>query len=165
LRVGHPRGPEEEAGAALTKRLALAVVVAALAAGCGSDDEGEKDSGGTPEPAATATIGEDALIDGDEGREIAAVALELLNSANGDDPCYAIAASDYVESLGGLDGCAKELGPIATGPYDTVLAAGPKDDGETATADVADSDGGEKRTIEFAKSVSTDKWNIDGLKD
>ena len=146
--------------------MALAAVVAALAAGCGGDEDAEKDGGGSArEPAGAATIAEDALIDGEEGREMAAVALELLNAKDGDDPCYAIAASDYVESLGGLRGCAEELGPIATGPYDTVLAAGPKDDGQTGTADVTTSDGDEKRTIEFAKSVSTDKWNIDGLKD
>jgi hypothetical protein len=149
--------------------LALLLAAAALAAGgCGGDDDeggGGNGGGDAPKPAATATISEDALIDGEEGREIAAVAVELLNAKNGDDPCYAITASDYVESLGGLEGCAKKLGPIATGPYDSVVAAGPKDDGKTGTADVATADGEEKRTIEFAKSVSTDKWNIDGLKD
>jgi hypothetical protein len=142
----------------------LALVLAALAAGCGGDDEGgeKENGGGTPRPAAAAKVAEDAKIDGTEGRRIADVTLELLNSPNGDDPCYELTASDYVESLGGLEGCAKKLGPIATGPLDTITAAGPSADGRTGTAEVESSDGGERRTIKFAKAVN-DKWNVDGL--
>lgn len=141
------------------------LAAAALATGCGGDGDGddEENGGGKPEPAAPAKIADDAKIDGAEGREIADAATQLLNAKNGDDACYELAASDYVESLGGLEGCAKKLGPIATGPLDTVTAAGPKGDGETGTAEVESSEGREKLTIEYAKSVSTDKWNVDGL--
>jgi hypothetical protein len=145
------------------RSLALLLAAAALAAGCGGDDGGEEENGGgTPRPAAAAKVADDAKIDGAEGRRIADVTLELLNAPNGDDPCYEITASDYVESLGGLEGCAKKLGPIATGPLDTVTAAGPSADGRTGTAEVESSDGGQKQTIEFAKAVN-DKWNVDGL--
>ncbi|HEX8646458.1 MAG TPA: hypothetical protein VF715_06130 [Thermoleophilaceae bacterium] len=145
------------------RSLALLLAAMALGAGCGGGDEDGGEKGGAPESGGVAKVAEDALIDGAEGRKIADVAIELLNAPNGDDPCYAIVASDYMESLGGLEGCAKKLGPIATGPFDTVVAAGPKDDGETGTADVATSDGGEKQTIDFAKTVAGE-WRIDGLK-
>ena len=146
------------------RSLALLLATATLAAGCGGDDESgeEENGGGTPRPAPAAKIADDAKVDGAEGRKIAEVALELLNAANGDDPCYEITASDYVESLGGLEGCARKLGPIAPGPLDTVTAAAPSADGETGTAEVESSAGGEKLTIKFAKAVN-DKWNVDGL--
>jgi hypothetical protein len=101
-------------------------------------------------------------VEGADGRKIVEVTTELLDAKNGDDPCYAIVASDYVESLGGLEGCAKKFGPIATGPLDTITAAGPSANGETGRAEVESSDGGAKQTIVFAKTVAGE-WRIDGL--
>jgi len=159
--------------------LLIVVVGGALAAGCGSDDEGDgaaTSTGATAPTVATtapttttpATSGgaakkaPDAEIEGSAGQKIAAVTLELLNAENGDDPCYAIAASDWVESQGGLKGCAKKLGPIATGPLDTVTVARPLGKGETGEAQVESSDGSQRQTIRFARTYSGD-WRIDGL--
>jgi hypothetical protein len=144
--------------------LGAMLAATALALGCGGDDDG--DGGGedkSPAPAAaTATTSPDARIEKPEGERIAEVALELLNAEDGDEPCYAIVASDYVESLGGLEGCAKELGPVATGPLDTVTAARPLGDGETGEARAESSDGSQKQTIEFAKTAAGE-WRVDGL--
>lgn len=142
--------------------LALALVLAALATGCGGDDGEEENGGGTPRPAGPAKIADGAKIDGPEGGKIGEVALQLLNAPSGDDPCYAIVASDYVESLGGLEGCAKKFDPVARGPLDRVTAAGPSADGKSGTAEVESSEGGEKRTIEFARTVAGE-WRVDGL--
>ena len=135
----------------------LALVV--LAAGCGGDDD--EDGGGSPEPAAAATTSEDARVEGPDGAAIVKVTTELLDAKNGEDPCFAIVASDYAESLGGQEGCARKMGPIATGPLDTITAAGATGE-DTGEAQVESSDGSEKRTIKFAKTVSGD-WRIDGL--
>ncbi|MDQ3933804.1 MAG: hypothetical protein M3340_04145 [Actinomycetota bacterium] len=137
---------------------AVLMAAAALVAGCGGDDDGDAPAakGG---PAKTA---EDARIEGREGARIAEVTTELLNAPNGDDPCYAIVASDYVESLGGLEGCARKLAPIATGPLDTITAARQLPGGETGEARVESADGSRKQTIELAKTVAGE-WRIDGL--
>ena len=142
--------------------LTLMLAVLAVAAGCGDDDGGEETGGGTPRAGGPAKVADDAKVAGAEGEKIAEVTKELLDAPNGDDPCYAITASDYVESLGGLEGCAKKLGPIATGPLDTIVAAGPSANGETGSADVESSDGGQKAQILFAKTTSGE-WRIDGL--
>jgi len=138
--------------------LALA---AGLAVGCGGDDD--DDSAGTSgAKGGAAKLAEDAQVQGPEGRKIVAVTINLLNAEDGADPCFAIAASDWVESQGGQEGCAKKLGPIATGPLDTIVAAGPVGDGETGEAQVESEDGSEERTIKFAKTVAGE-WRIDGL--
>ena len=152
----------------MPRRLPLVLVLAAgLAAGCGGDDDG----GGSASTSATTAAGaagepsklaEDARVRGPEGKRIVSVTRQLLAAADGDEPCYAIAASDWVESQGGLEGCAKKLGPIATGPLDTVVAAGPVGDGKTGEAQVESADGSEKRTIKFARTVAGE-WRIDGL--
>lgn len=141
---------------------ALLLAACALAVGCGDDGGDEDNGGGTPAPGGAARVADDARIQGPEGRKIADVTIELLDARNGDDPCYAIAASDYVESLGGLEGCARKLGPIAAGPLDTVVAAGPSANGETGSAEVESSEGGEKLTIQFAHTVAGE-WRIDGV--
>ncbi len=145
----------------------LAAMVLAVGAGCGDDDDGGDGGGattitGAAEAGGPATTSEDARVEGKDGEAIAEVTLELLNAENGDDPCYAIVASDYVESLGGLEGCAREMGPIATGPFDTVTHAAALKGGETGEAHVESADGSQKQTIEFARTVAGE-WRIDGL--
>ena len=144
--------------------LLVLLLVAALGAGCGDDDDsgGEGGAGDTPKPVAAAATSEDAEVKGPDGEKIVEVTTELLNAKDGDEPCYAIVASDYVESLGGLEKCAAKLGPIATGPLDTITAAGPSADGKTGTAEVESSKGDEKQTIKFAKTVAGE-WRVDGL--
>jgi len=101
---------------------AVFAAAAALAAGCG---EKEEEVGDAPAPpAGGVTTAADARVEGNDGQKIAEVTKELLEAKDGDEPCYAIVASDYVESLGGLEGCAKKFGPIATGPLDTIRSAG-----------------------------------------
>lgn len=150
------------------KRLLLiGLVLAALVPlGCGGDDE---DGGADDKPAQTAggpvKIAEDAQIKGPEGAKIADSAKKLLEARSGQDVCYELTASDYVESLGGEKGCAAKLGPIATGPLDTIVAARAKGRGEagdTGEAQLESSDGSQKQTVKFAKSVTGD-WNVDGL--
>ena len=148
----------------MRRLLLVLLAVAALAAGCGDDDD---DGGGTgttsaEAPAAPAKTSPDARIEGAPGKAMVEVTMELLNAANGDDPCFAIVASDYVESLGGLEGCAKTMEPIATGPLDTITHAAELPGGETGEVHVESSDGSQKQTIKFAKSAAG-KWNVDGL--
>ena len=140
----------------------LLLLAAALAAGCGGDDDGNGGETTAAKGGGPAKTSEDARIEGREGARIAAVTTELLNAENGDDPCFAIVASDYVESLGGLEGCAKRMGPIATGPLDTIAAARPLPGGETGEAKVESADGSQEQTIEFARTVAGE-WRIDGL--
>jgi hypothetical protein len=143
-----------------TLLLGLLLATGATGFGCGGDDDGD----GAPSPKAggPAVTSKDAQIEGPEGAKIADVTKELLNAKNGEDPCFAIVASDYVESLGGEDACAAKLGPIATGPLDTITAARPLGKGQTGEARVESSDGSQEQTIEFAKTVTGD-WRIAGL--
>ena len=145
--------------------LGVLLAVLVIAAGCGDDD----DNGGgattpteAPAAAASATTREDARIEGAAGKAMVEVTLELLNATNGDDPCFALVASDYVDSLGGLEGCAKKMEPIAVGPLDTITHAAELPGGETGEVHVESSDGTQKQTIKFAKSAAG-KWNVDGL--
>ena len=142
----------------MRRLLALLLAALVVAAGCGGDDDNGGDS---PEPAAAATTSEDARVEGPDGEAIVEVTKELLDAKGGDDPCFAIVASDYAESLGGQDGCARKMGPIATGPLDTITAAGATGD-DTGEAQVESSDGSETRTIKFARTVAGE-WRIDGL--
>jgi hypothetical protein len=145
--------------------LGVLLVVLVLVVGCGDDDGGNGGGATTteaPAAAASATTSEDARIEGAAGKAMVEVTIELLNATNGDDPCFAIVASDYVESLGGLEGCAKKMEPIATGPLDTITHAAELPGGETGEVHVESSDGSQTQTIKFAKSAAG-KWNIDGL--
>ena len=143
--------------------LAALLVAAVFAVGCGDDDDDGTSSGtATPATGGAAKTSEDATVEGKDGAASVTVTLELLNAKDGDEPCYAIVASDYVESLGGLEGCAKKMGPIATGPLDTITHAAALPGGETGEAHVETADGAQKQTIKFAKTVAGE-WRVDGL--
>ena len=144
----------------MRRLLALVLAAGLLAAGCGDDDN--DDGGGSAAKGAPTKTSDDAKIEGADGRAMVKVATELLDAESGEDPCFAIVASDYVESLGGLDGCAKKLTPLVTGPLDTITAARPLKGGETGEVQVESSDGSQEQTIKFAKTVSGD-WRVDGL--
>ena len=139
--------------------LAAGLAVAALAAGCGGDDD---EGGGGDASGGAVTISDDARIEGADGRKIAEEATNLLEAENGEDPCYELVASDYVESLGGPEGCARKMGPIATGPLEVITAARALPGGETGEARVESGDGSRKQTIKFAKTVAGE-WRVDGL--
>lgn len=145
-------------------RATLALLLAATAIGAGCGDEADRSVDTTPPPPAGARISEDARVEGAEGQRIAEEAVRLMDAENGDEACYEIVASDYVESLGGLKACAEEFEPIATGPLDTVVAARMNPDEKTGVAELESEDGSERQTVKYARTVA-DAWRIDGLGD
>ena len=140
--------------------LALALVAAAGTAGsgCGGDDDEEKTPTTARGPVKTAP---DAQIQGADGAKMAASARELLEATDGSGPCFAIVASSYVEKVGETE-CARKMGAIATGPYDTITRA-ERVASEVGEAEVASADGSQKQVITFARTFDGD-WNINGVK-
>ena len=140
--------------------LALPLVAAALLAGCGGDDE--DGDGGTPTTArGPAKTAPDAQIKGPDGAKMAAKAKELLESTDGESACFAVVTSSYVEKVGEA-ACARTMGEIATGPYDTITRA-ERTSAEVGEADVTSADGSQKRTLVFGRTFDGD-WNVDGVK-
>ena len=148
-------------------RLGVVLIAFLVLVGCG-DDGGE--GGGTGAAPTTTTESAPAPEGGPpvrrpgglsgEAAEAADVVVEFLEQPSGEDACFALVGTEYADSLGGQEACARRFDPLVTGRYDTIASVRVVKPGVEAAAEVTSSQGGGRVTLKLA--MATTGWRVDG---
>ena len=98
----------------MARRLVLVGLIALL--GCGGGDGGDGGGGASPRTEESTGIERPRGLAG-EAAQAADVVVELLEQPSGEEACYSLLGTDYVEALGGQETCARRFEPVVTGEF------------------------------------------------
>jgi len=140
--------------------LSIVLLASLVPLGCGGGDGG--DSPSTTSPAPTEDV---ALIQrppglSGEASAAADVVVELLELPSGAEACFALIGTEYLDSLGGEEVCARRFDPVVTGDYDTIASVRILKPEVEAAAEVTAPGGAPRVTLKLA--MATTGWRIDG---